>query len=161
MYTSNTIWPVCIKYSWHMVLYLRNKLYHENLTLTYETWKRGHGHMIPARQICTPNYITIIPYTKYSWPNAYSLRKTDQNITRCSARGSFIRPQSSNPERLGQVWTQHSSWIQLWIWIVIKKLKQHRFLTQNECGLMNLFFLLLLSNLLCCWILILSKKKYF
>ena len=37
---------------------------------------------------------------------------------------------------------------------------QHRFLTQNECGLINLKKLyLLLSNSLCCWKLILSTKK--
>ena len=40
--------------------------------------------------------------------------------TRCSAGHSFIRLQRSNPEQLGQVWTQHLSLIQLWIWIVIK-----------------------------------------
>ena len=39
--------------------------------------------------------------------------KESQRITRCSARRSFIRPQKSNPEQLGQVWTQHLSLIQL------------------------------------------------
>ena len=95
----------------------------------------------------------------YSWTLNTLLNVLILNKTRCSAERSFIRPQRLNPERLGQVWTQHSSWIQLWIWIVIKKLTQHRFsdtewMWSNELKI----FVLPLSNSLCCWILILSKK---
>ena len=43
------------------------------------------------------------------------------------AERSWIRPQRSNPEQLGQKWTQYSSWI----WIVIKYFTYYRFL--NKC----------------------------
>ena len=54
-------------------------------------------------------------FVRYSKSSSFSTHKT-----RCSTGRSLIQPQRSNPEQLGHVWTQHSSLIQVWIWIVIK-----------------------------------------
>ena len=42
-----------------------------------------------------------------------SIKYRLQLLTRCSTGRSFTRLQKSNPEQLGQVWTQHLSLIQL------------------------------------------------
>ena len=45
----------------------------ENVTIT--AYGKTNAHLYPARHV----HLTIIPYTNYSRPIAYSIRKTEQN----------------------------------------------------------------------------------
>ena len=74
-----------------------------------------------------------------SWKQMVSLLKCiiechsfNPGLIKCFAGCSMIRPQWSNPEQLGQVWTQQSNLIQLRVWILIKYLTEHKILTQDE-----------------------------
>ena len=57
------------------------------------------------------NYETACDVVFIQPKHIFNLFDINTDLTRCSAGRSFIRPQMLNPERLGQVWTQHSSWI--------------------------------------------------
>lgn len=72
------------------------------------------------------------------------------NVSRHVPRpNSLIRPQTSNPEQLGQVWTQLSSLIQFWILIVIKYLRDHgtEWLCSQRTENVRLDFYLSCSNI--------------
>ena len=60
------------------------------------------------------------------WSNNYIWWLTIlQNLTmKCFTGPSLIQPQRSNPEFLGQVWTHHSNFIQIWILNMMRYFKQ-------------------------------------
>ena len=90
-----------------------------------------YKHLHNTSFILCNYFIAYKMWWKHFMFSGYNAIKT--NKTRCSAGRSFIRPQRSVPEQLGQVWTKHLSVIQLWIWIVIKFLTLYGFFTRNKC----------------------------
>ena len=81
-----------------MLIVLNIKLYyhcHINLTLTKKTkheWM-NYEHEVKVRWTMSGRHVqlTILPYNKYSWPIAYSLRKTNQLIWTKKDNSNFQR----------------------------------------------------------------------